>query len=144
MNGGRSISSPSCSQGKCYSLHRTTGILIFRYIDVFDFSAILTLLQVDTAASDPLIRSSALLSLVCALMSLLYACMYIVRFPMMRKAHKALEWAEVSSRSIVISSANTLNVLRKRRSMEEWCCGMSGFYSHCPPYGYHGEHLLDS
>jgi hypothetical protein len=29
-------------------------------------------------------------------MSLLYACIYIVRFMMMMKAHKALEWAEVS------------------------------------------------
>ena len=36
------------------------------------------------------------LSLICALMSLLYGCMYIVRFGTIRQAPKAAAWAEVS------------------------------------------------
>ena len=58
-------------------------------------SAILTTLQIDAAASEPVTRYSALMSLVCALMSLLYGCMYIIRFGTMRKTHKAAEWAAV-------------------------------------------------
>jgi len=54
------------------------------------------MLQIQSAAADPLIRYSALLSLLCALMSLLYGCMYIIRFGTMRKTHKAAEWAAVS------------------------------------------------
>jgi hypothetical protein len=109
-----------------------------------DLRAILTLLQINTASSDPLIRSCALLSLVCAMMSLLYACMYIVRFAMMRKAHKALEWAEVSSMFNLIWFANTLDIIRRQKSPGKRCCGMSGYYSRCLPYGYPGKHLLNS
>jgi hypothetical protein len=58
--------------------------------------AILTLLQIQSAANDPLTRYSALLSMVCALMSLLYGCIYIIRFGTMRKTYKAAEWARVS------------------------------------------------
>ena len=60
------------------------------------FSAIITILQIGNAAHDPLIRYTALLSMICALMSLLYGCMYIVRFPTMQKTYKAAEWAFVS------------------------------------------------
>jgi len=59
-------------------------------------SAILTFLQIDTAASDPLTRYAALLSMISALMSLLYGCIYIIRFGTMRKTYKGAEWAEVS------------------------------------------------
>ena len=59
-------------------------------------SAILTILQINSAAANPLTRYSALLSLVCAFMSLLYGCIYIIRFGSMRKTHKAAEWANVS------------------------------------------------
>lgn len=60
-----------------------------------DESAILTTLQIEAAAADPITRYTALMALVCALMSLLYGCVYIIRFGTMRKAHKACEWAEV-------------------------------------------------
>ncbi|KAJ7173467.1 hypothetical protein C8R46DRAFT_892782 [Mycena filopes] len=62
-------------------------------ISVLLMSAILTMLQIE-AASHPITRTSALFSLICALMSLLYGCMYIVRFGGMRKMHKASSFAE--------------------------------------------------
>ncbi|KAF5353994.1 hypothetical protein D9756_006877 [Leucocoprinus leucothites] len=62
-------------------------------ISVLLLSAILTILQIDSAANDPLTRYSALSSLVCALMSLLYGCIFIIRFGSMKKPHKAAEWA---------------------------------------------------
>lgn len=58
-------------------------------------SAIITVLQIGNAAKDPLIRHTALLSMICALMSLLYGCMYIVRFGTMQKTYKGAEWAYV-------------------------------------------------
>ena len=59
-------------------------------------SAILTVLQISGAADDPVTRYAALLSLICALLSLLFGCMYIIRFGSMRKTYKAAEWALVS------------------------------------------------
>ncbi|KAK7031646.1 hypothetical protein R3P38DRAFT_2924949, partial [Favolaschia claudopus] len=61
-------------------------------ISVLLMSAILTMLQID-AASHPITRTSALFSLLCALMSLLYGCMFIIRFGTMRKMHKASSFA---------------------------------------------------
>lgn len=58
-------------------------------------SAILTMFQIEDAATDPLTRTSALLSLICAIMSLSYGCMYIVRFGTMRSMYRASIWAEV-------------------------------------------------
>lgn len=60
------------------------------------FSAILTILQIQTAEQDPIIRYTALASLICALISLLFGCMYIIRFGTMRKTYKAAEWALVN------------------------------------------------
>ncbi|KAJ7052024.1 hypothetical protein C8F01DRAFT_1172776 [Mycena amicta] len=57
-------------------------------------SAILTLLQLPSASNDPITRTTALLSLVCALMSLCYGCMYIVRFATMRNMYRASKFAE--------------------------------------------------
>lgn len=51
--------------------------------------------QVDEAVNDPLVRSSALFSLVFALMSLSYGCVYIVQFGTMRSMDRASRWAEV-------------------------------------------------
>lgn len=65
-----------------------------------DCSAILTTLQLEGAATHPIIRYSALMSLVCALLSLLYGCLYIIRFGTMRKTHKAAEWAAVRLSSV--------------------------------------------
>ncbi|KAJ7132407.1 hypothetical protein C8R44DRAFT_612552, partial [Mycena epipterygia] len=61
-------------------------------ISVLLMSAILTMLQID-AAGHPITRTSALFSLICSLMSLLYGCMYIIRFGTMRKMHKASSFA---------------------------------------------------
>ncbi|KAF9475835.1 hypothetical protein BDN70DRAFT_923746 [Pholiota conissans] len=57
-------------------------------------SAILTVFQIPEAADDPLTRTFALLSLICALMSLSYGCIYIVRFGTMRSMFHASRWAE--------------------------------------------------
>ncbi|KAF9040780.1 hypothetical protein BJ165DRAFT_1492109 [Panaeolus papilionaceus] len=62
-------------------------------------SAILTIFQVPEAADDPVTRTLALLSLVCALMSLSYGCMYIVRFGTMRSMFHASRWAEEAQKT---------------------------------------------
>ncbi|KAK7036155.1 hypothetical protein R3P38DRAFT_2910819 [Favolaschia claudopus] len=62
-------------------------------------SAILTMLQIDAAAADPVARTTALISLICALMSVLFGSMYIIRFGTMRKMHKAATWAEEARRT---------------------------------------------
>ncbi|KAJ7113307.1 hypothetical protein C8R43DRAFT_131440 [Mycena crocata] len=55
-------------------------------------SAILTMLQIDAAAADPIARTTVLLSLIRALMSLLFGSMYIIRFGTMHKMYKAASW----------------------------------------------------
>ncbi|KAJ7483282.1 hypothetical protein FB451DRAFT_1028896 [Mycena latifolia] len=62
-------------------------------ISVLLMSAILTMLQIDAASAHPITRAAALFSLICALMSLLYGCLYIIRFGTMRKMHKASSFA---------------------------------------------------
>ncbi|KAG6811190.1 hypothetical protein H0H92_008630, partial [Tricholoma furcatifolium] len=57
-------------------------------------SAILTLLQLDGAGSDPVTRNCSLIALICALLSLLFGCIYIIRFASMRKTYTALKWAQ--------------------------------------------------
>jgi hypothetical protein len=64
-------------------------------------SAILTILQIQSAADDPLTRYFAIFSLICALISLLFGCMYIIRFGSMRKTYKAAEWALVGYLGVV-------------------------------------------
>ncbi|KAF5372322.1 hypothetical protein D9615_009245 [Tricholomella constricta] len=59
-------------------------------------SAILTTLQLDAAIADPITRTSGLLALISSLMSLLYGCLYTLRFNTMRRTHKAAEWAQGS------------------------------------------------
>ncbi|KAH6916445.1 hypothetical protein BKA70DRAFT_1068372, partial [Coprinopsis sp. MPI-PUGE-AT-0042] len=71
----------------------------FNIISVLLLSAILTILQIDAAAKDAVTRYTALASLICALMSLLYGCMYIIRFGTMRKPYKAAEWALEAKKS---------------------------------------------
>jgi hypothetical protein len=61
----------------------------------FDARAILTMFQIPEAAGDPLTRTAALLSLMSALLSLTYGCIYIVRFGTMRSMYKASRWADV-------------------------------------------------
>lgn len=52
--------------------------------------------QVPEMAYDPVTRTAALMSLVCALMSLAFGCLFIIRFGTMRSMHRASTWAEVS------------------------------------------------
>jgi hypothetical protein len=54
------------------------------------------MLQIDAAAADPIARTTALLSLIAALISLLFGSIYIMRFGTMRKMYKAASWADVS------------------------------------------------
>jgi hypothetical protein len=65
-------------------------------IHLLSGSTILSIFQIPAAADDPLTRTAAFLSLICALMSLSYGCMFIVRFGMMRNMFHASRWAEVS------------------------------------------------
>ncbi|KAJ7769068.1 hypothetical protein DFH07DRAFT_715511, partial [Mycena maculata] len=51
------------------------------------------------AAAHPITRTSALFSLVCAIMSLLYGCIYIIRFGTMRKMHKASSFANEAQKT---------------------------------------------
>ncbi|EPQ59826.1 hypothetical protein GLOTRDRAFT_136583 [Gloeophyllum trabeum ATCC 11539] len=62
-------------------------------------TAILTMFQIPSAAADPLTRTAALVSLVCALMSLSYGCIFIIRFGTMRSMYRASRWAEEAQRS---------------------------------------------
>ncbi|KAF9224568.1 hypothetical protein BS17DRAFT_766562 [Gyrodon lividus] len=62
-------------------------------------SAILSMFQNQEMSNDPLVRTAALLSLTCALMSLCYGCVYIVRFGTMRSMYKATRWAEEAGRT---------------------------------------------
>jgi hypothetical protein len=62
-----------------------------------DCRAILTMLQIQSAGNDPITRVAALLALICAMMSLLFGCMYVVRFGTMKHTHQALAWAEVGN-----------------------------------------------
>ncbi|KAF7309426.1 hypothetical protein MIND_00313400 [Mycena indigotica] len=68
-------------------------------ISVLLMSAILTLLQID-AASHPITRTTALFSLICSLMSLLYGCIYIIRFGSMRKIHKAVSFGNDAQQNV--------------------------------------------
>ncbi|KNZ73610.1 hypothetical protein J132_10698 [Termitomyces sp. J132] len=68
-------------------------------VSILLLSAILTTLQIDGALTDPYTRYLAFLALVCSLMSLLYGCIYIVRFSTMRRTHKAAEWAEEAQKT---------------------------------------------
>ncbi|RDB16432.1 hypothetical protein Hypma_002755 [Hypsizygus marmoreus] len=63
-------------------------------VSVLLMSAIIGTLQINAAFSDPLVRMSVFTSLICALMSLIYGGMFIIRFSNMRRVHKAIEWAK--------------------------------------------------
>ncbi|KAF5371506.1 hypothetical protein D9615_009585 [Tricholomella constricta] len=74
-------------------------------------SAILTIFQIPSAADDPVTRTAALLSLICALMSLSYGCMYIVRFGTMRSMYRASKWAEFDDDSEILKEARKTDTL---------------------------------
>ena len=95
-NGRRSISFRACCFRKFFMLWFIHCCRTKIFLEMF--RAILTVRQIESTANDPLIRYSALLSMICALMSLLFSCIYIIRFGTMRKPYKA-EWAQASSHS---------------------------------------------
>ncbi|EJF60038.1 hypothetical protein DICSQDRAFT_108072 [Dichomitus squalens LYAD-421 SS1] len=66
----------------------------FNLVSALLCTTILTIFQIPEAAGDPLTRWSALLSLVCALISLSFGCVYIVHFGTMRSMDRASRWAE--------------------------------------------------
>ncbi|RDB30581.1 hypothetical protein Hypma_005923 [Hypsizygus marmoreus] len=68
-------------------------------VSVLLLSAILTILQIESAAADPITRNAAIFSLLCALMSLLYGCIYIIRFSSMKRIYKAAEWAQEAQKT---------------------------------------------
>lgn len=95
------------------------------------------MLQIDAAASDPIARTTALLSLISALMSLLFGSIYIIRFGTMRKMYKAASWADVRRVSHLGLRLLNRKLLfhRKRRTREHPSCGM---YGSCSPYQLFG------
>lgn len=56
---------------------------------------IISLFQIEDASDDIVTRTFALLSMISALMSLIFGCTFIVRFSTMKGIHKAIRWAEV-------------------------------------------------
>ncbi|KAF9651039.1 hypothetical protein BDM02DRAFT_3111358 [Thelephora ganbajun] len=62
-------------------------------------SAIVTMFQVPEMAYDPITRTAAIMSLVCALMSLAFGCLFIIRFGTMRSMHHASTWAEEAQKT---------------------------------------------
>ncbi|KAH9936823.1 uncharacterized protein BXZ73DRAFT_89312 [Epithele typhae] len=62
-------------------------------------ATILTIFQIQDAANDPLTRWASLMSLVFAIWSLCYGCVYIVQFNTMRSMDKASRWAEEAQRT---------------------------------------------
>lgn len=103
----------------------------FNLISVLLLSAILTILQIDAAATDPFTRYFALSSLVCALISLLYGCIYIIRFGTMRKPYKAAEWALEAKKSRTVFYWNVWVLLAMPAVYLAWslllfiCCIMA-------------------
>ncbi|KAJ7499701.1 hypothetical protein FB451DRAFT_43488 [Mycena latifolia] len=74
-------------------------------------SAILTMFQIPPVASDPVTRTTALLSLVSALMSLCYGCVYIVRFATMGSMYRASKFAEEARKTYTLIWWNVWTLL---------------------------------
>ncbi|KAJ3868124.1 MAG: hypothetical protein NXY57DRAFT_645881 [Lentinula lateritia] len=83
-------------------------------------SAILTMFQIEDAATDPLTRTAALLSLICAIMSLSYGCMYIVRFGTMRSMYRASIWAEEAQKTKTVVWWNVWILLAMPAAWMSW------------------------
>ncbi|KAH9853279.1 hypothetical protein C2E23DRAFT_728784 [Lenzites betulinus] len=71
----------------------------FNLVSALLCTTILTIFQIDDAAADPITRWSSLMSLVFAIMSLSYGCVYIVQFGSMRSMDRASRWAEEAQKS---------------------------------------------
>ncbi|KAI0368421.1 hypothetical protein BV20DRAFT_948218, partial [Pilatotrama ljubarskyi] len=71
----------------------------FNVVSALLCTTILTIFQIEDAAADPVTRWSSLISLIFALMSLSYGCVYIVQFGTMRSMDRASRWAEEAQKS---------------------------------------------
>ncbi|KAJ7587094.1 hypothetical protein C8J56DRAFT_787159, partial [Mycena floridula] len=80
---------------------------------------ILTVLQINSAVQDPIARTAALISLICALMSLLYGCLYIMRFGTMRQPHKAASWA-MARKKLELNLSYSLQEAQKLETTIIW------------------------
>ncbi|TFK28948.1 hypothetical protein FA15DRAFT_664592 [Coprinopsis marcescibilis] len=102
--GGHSASPPAFEKLKRSWQHFIDTLIkewkTLNIISVLLLSAILSLLQIESANADPLLHYAAIYSLVCALISLLLGCVYIVRFNTMRKPHKAIAWAQETQKEL--------------------------------------------
>lgn len=61
-------------------------------------SGILSIFQAEGANAEAITRYAALCSLICALISLIYGCFFIIRFGSMRRVSRGVEWAFVRIR----------------------------------------------
>ena len=57
------------------------------------------------ALDDPVNRTAALLSLICALISLIYGCMYNVKFGVTRNMFHASRWAHIAKEHLSLHNA---------------------------------------
>ncbi|KAI0640587.1 hypothetical protein C8Q79DRAFT_921310 [Trametes meyenii] len=71
----------------------------FNLVSALLCTTILTIFQIEDAAADPITRWSSLMSLVFALMSLSYGCVYIVQFGTMRSMDRASRWADEAQKT---------------------------------------------
>lgn len=81
---------------QCVVIDVSLGYLLLERSTDDQPSALFTVFQIEEAAQNVLTRTMAMLSLISALMSLIYGCLYILRFSTMRTMRKAAKWAEVS------------------------------------------------
>ena len=107
------------------------------------YSAILSLLQIESAINDPVTVYLALTSMICALMSLIYGCIYIIRLGSMRKVSKAAMWAAVSPSILVLLRSILLTLIYDRRLNDRprLLYGMYGSFWQCRQHGWRGKLL---
>ena len=72
------------------------------------------------ASDDPVNRTAALLSLICALISLIYGCMYNVKFGVTRNMFHASRWAHIAQEHLSLHNAAKVHC---RKST--WTCSES-------------------
>ncbi|KAG6328110.1 hypothetical protein ID866_10979 [Astraeus odoratus] len=78
----------------------------FNLVSALLLSAALSMFQNQEMAYDPIVRTTALLSLTCALVSLSYGCIYIAKFGTMHSMYKATRWALEAQRSTAFNLWN--------------------------------------
>ncbi|KAI6010544.1 hypothetical protein EDC04DRAFT_2580839 [Pisolithus marmoratus] len=90
-------------------------------------SAILSMFQDPQVAYDPVTRTTALVSLTCALMSLSYGCLYMVRFEAMKSMYMAARWAQETQRTTTPILWNMWVLLALPAVWLAWCVSMIFF-----------------